>query len=224
MAARKSIFTIVRWWSIGWLTLVGMPVSIIGKRPARGRYIYVANHKSYIDSVIIFAGLPGYFRALGKKEISKIPVIGFIYKQLVIMVDRSSSHSRARSMRLMWRALSKESNIIIFPEGTFNETGAPLKTFYDGAFRLAINTQTPIFPVVFPDNVSRCHSSRWWQVRPGKMRVIYLDPIDVTGLTLNDLGTLKQRVYDLMEGELININMGDSLMNHPVAQINDAGK
>ena len=70
-------------------------------------------------------------------------------------------------MRLMWRMLKKECSIIIFPEGTFNETEAPLKEFYDGAFRLAINTQTEIWPVLFPDTVDRWHFSHWWKLWPG---------------------------------------------------------
>ncbi len=198
VAARKAIYTIVRYWSTGWLWLIGMPVRVLGKRPPNGKYVVVANHISYMDTLVIFPGIPGYFRALGKKEVSKIPVVGFIYKQLVIMVDRSSPHSRARSMRLLWRVLHHESNIIIFPEGTFNETGELLKDFYDGAFRLAINTQTPIFPIVLPDTVDRWHYSGWWKLWPGKNRVVYLKPVEVAGMTLADLPELKQKVYNVM--------------------------
>lgn len=202
IAARKAIYTIIRYWATGWLWAIGMPVTILGNRPKSGKYIVVANHISYLDTLVIFPAIPGYFRALGKKEISKIPVVGFIYKQIVIMVDRSNPHSRAKSLRLLWRVLHRESSIIIFPEGTFNETGATLKDFYDGAFRLAINTQTAIFPMVFPDTVQRWHYSGWWKLWPGKNRVVYLQPVSVTGLTMADLPILKQRVYNLMETEL----------------------
>jgi len=201
--ARKAIYSIIRLWSIGWLWLIGMPVRISGKRPPEGRYIVVANHISYLDTLVIFPAIPGYFRALGKKEISRIPVIGFIYKQVVIMVDRNNIHSRARSMRLLWRVLHHEGNIIIFPEGTFNETGKPLKAFYDGAFRLAINTQTPIFPVIFPDTINRWHYSAWWKLWPGRNRAVYLQPIEVSGLTMKSLPMLKEQVYTAMETELM---------------------
>ncbi len=177
--------------------------------PGEGKFIIVANHISYIDTLVIFPSIRGYFRPLGKKEISKIPVVGFIYKQLVIMVDRSSVYSRAKSMRLLWRVLHHEGSIIIFPEGTFNETGRPLKEFYDGAFRLAINTHIPILPVLLPDTVSRWHYSAWWKLWPGLNRVVFLDPVPVSGLTLENLPELKQQVYNLMETTLKAYNQYD---------------
>jgi 1-acyl-sn-glycerol-3-phosphate acyltransferase len=202
-AARKAIYTIIRVWAEGWLWVIGMPLKRTGKRPPKGRYVVVANHISYLDTLVIFPALPGYFRALGKKEISRIPIVGFIYKQIVIMVDRSNMHSRSRSMRLLWRVLHKEGNILIFPEGTFNETGNPLKEFYDGAFRLAINTKTSMLPIIFPDTVHRWHYSAWWKLWPGRNRVVYLSPIETTGLTLGNLPALKQQVYEMMEKELV---------------------
>jgi len=198
-AARRAIYTIIKVWARGWFWVIGMPMTSVGKRPAKGKYVVVANHISYLDTLVIFPALPGYFRALGKKETSKIPVIGFIYRQLVIMVDRSSAKSRSMSMRLLWRVLHKEGNIIIFPEGTFNETGEPLKEFYDGAFRLAINTKTQILPIIFPDTVDRWHYSAWWKLWPGRNRVVYLPAVDITGMTTDDVPELKQLVYATME-------------------------
>ena len=206
VGARKAVFNIIRGWSFVWLWLIGMSVKISGKRPPEQKYIVVANHISYLDTLVIFPAIPGHFRPLGKKEISKIPVIGFIYKQVVIMVDRSNAHSRARSMRLLWRVLNHEANIIIFPEGTFNETPEPLKDFYDGAFRLAISTQTPIFPMVFPDTVNRWHYSGWWKLWPGINRAVYLEHVEVAGMTPEQLPALKQQVHNSMETELKKYN------------------
>jgi 1-acyl-sn-glycerol-3-phosphate acyltransferase len=192
----------IRYWSKGWLWIIGMPVKKMGEPPPKGRYIVVVNHISYLDTFVLFHSIPGYFRPHGKKEISKIPVVGFIYKQIVIMVDRSNIHSRASSLRLLWHVLDCEGNIIIFPEGTFNETSNKLKEFYDGAFRLAINTQTKILPMIFPDTVSRWHYSGWWKFQPGINRAVYLKPVDAAGLTMTDLPALKQKVYKMMESEL----------------------
>ena len=200
---RKAVFRLIKAWSGFWLWLIGMPVTTIGKMPSDGKFIIVANHISYLDTLVIFPSIKGYFRPLGKKEISKIPVVGFIYKQIVIMVDRSSVHSRARSMRLLWRVLHHEGSIIIFPEGTFNETGKPLKEFYDGAFRLAVNTQVPILPVILSDTLRRWHYSAWWKLWPGRNRVVYLDPVPVHGMDIESLPALKQQVYEIMEAALI---------------------
>lgn len=201
-STRRTIYAIIKYWSRLWLWAIGMRLTKEGPQPGHKRYIIVANHISYLDTVILFDGLPGYFRALGKKEFAKIPLFGFLYKQMVILVNRSDAQSRAKSMRLMWRVLKHEGDITIFPEGTFNETDAPLKDFYNGAFKLAITTQTPVLPVIFPDTVDRWHYSAWWKVWPGKNRVVYLRPIEVTGMTIEDMPYLKETTYNAMETAL----------------------
>ena len=201
--SRRTIWRIIRPWSQIWLWLIGMPLRIQGPKPPAKRYVIVANHISYMDTVVIFSAIPAYFRALGKAEMAKVPLLGFIYKQIVILVKRDSAHNRSRSMRLMWRTARYESSVLVFPEGTFNETPAPLKDFYDGAFRLAINAQTPIFPMIFPDTVNRWHYSHWWKVWPGRNRAVYLDPVPVDGLTLADVPMLKEKVHKLMEEALL---------------------
>ncbi len=202
IAGRRAIYRTLRGWALAWLWMNGMPVKVLGEKPAKGRYIIVANHISYLDTVVLFPALPGYFRPLGKKEFAKIPVMGFVYRQITILVNRSSAESRTKSMRLMWRVLRHEADILIFPEGTFNETGEQLKDFFNGAFRLAITTQTPVLPVIFPDTVHRWHYSHWWKIWPGKNRAVYLEPISAAGMTMDRLDELKQRVADAMAKEL----------------------
>jgi len=203
VTSRRILWYITHYWSRAWLWLIGMPVKKIGRFPSSGRYVIVANHISYMDTIVIFAAVPHPFRPLGKKEMSKVPLFGFIYKQLVLMVDRSSANSRAKSMRLMWRALKHEASIIIFPEGTFNETGQPLKSFYNGAFRLSVNTQTPVLPILFPDTVHRWHYSAWWKVWPGINRAVYMPPVAVAGMDLKQTHVLKEQVYAIMEEEIV---------------------
>ena len=202
---RRLITLIVQYWCKGWLFIIGMPLKVSGSFPKEQRFVIVANHISYLDTVNIYASIPDYFRALGKKEMVNIPVFGFLYKQLAILVDRSSQRSRAKSMRLMWRHLRKEGHIAVFPEGTFNETTELMKDFYDGAFRLAINTKVPVLPLLFPDTVNRWHYSHWWKIWPGKNRAVFLPPFDVSNLTLEDLPALKEKVKMLMSEEMARL-------------------
>jgi 1-acyl-sn-glycerol-3-phosphate acyltransferase len=204
--ARKVIWIIVHYWARGWLRLIGMRLRKQGSFPAEKRFVVVANHISYLDTINIYAAIPEYFRTLAKKEMVKVPVFGFVYKQLAILVDRSSTESRSKSMRLMWRQLRSECHITIFPEGGFGEKHKPMKELYDGAFRLAINSQTPILPLLFPDTVDRWHFSAWWKVWPGKNRAVFLHPIYVNGMTLEDLPALKEKVRVLMSEELAELN------------------
>ncbi len=99
----------------------------------------------------------------------------------------------------MYRQLKSECHIAIFPEGSFNETGETLKTFYDGAFRLAVATGTPVLPLVFPDTAHRWHYSAWWKLAPGRNRAIFLDPIAIAE---KDIGTVKQEAFVAIETAL----------------------
>ena len=92
---------------------------------------------------------------------------------------------------------------MVFPEGTFNMTNKPLKGFYDGAFRLAIETKTPVKPVLFPHTYSRMNYKNIFSMTPGKCRIIYLEEIPADGLNIGDVQSLKQKVYAAMEKKLM---------------------
>ena len=97
---------------------------------------------------------------------------------------------------------------MIFPEGTFNMTQLPLKDFYDGAFKIAIETNTPIKPVLILDAYDRMNYKSIFSLTPGKSRAIYLEEIPVEGLTLADTTMLKEQVSKLMEARLIYYKAG----------------
>ena len=169
------------------------------------QYIFVTNHISYLDAALLPVAYRQPVRPLGKIELSRVPVFGFIYRKAIVTVDRSSPANRARSMLLMQSIIAKGISVLVFPEGTFNETGLPLKEFYDGAFRLAIETQTPIKPVLFLDAYSRMHYSSVFRMTPGKNRIVYMEEIPVKGLTLADLPVLKEKVHAAMWARLIEL-------------------
>ena len=90
--------------------------------------------------------------------------------------------------------LKDEGHIAIFPEGTFNETEAIMKELHDGAFRLAVDTQIPILPLLFPDTLARWQYSAWWRLWPGRNRAHFLAPVAVAGLDRADIPRLKEDV------------------------------
>ena len=102
-------------------------------------------------------------------------------------------------MRALKATLDREISIFICPEGTFNMTDKPLKDFYDGAFRIAIETQTPIIPVLFIDTVDRLHWRSIFSLNPGKNRTVFLKEITVDEYGMNDVNVLKTKVYTIME-------------------------
>jgi 1-acyl-sn-glycerol-3-phosphate acyltransferase len=196
-------FYFLRLWAHLWFPLVGIWVRKINKdNNEKGTFLYVVNHRSYLDPCIAVKvmGLP--FRPLGKIEMKKIPFFGFIYKQSVVLVDRSSAKSRSNSVREMIAMIRKGISILIFPEGTTNESDKLLTPFHNGAFRIAIETQTPLKPVLYLDSGTRFPHVKKLNLSPGRCRVLFLPSIPVTGLNMDDLPALKQRVYDIMEEAL----------------------
>lgn len=195
----------LRIWSAIWFRMVGIRHrNIYRHRPDQTQqYIFVLNHISYLDAAIAVESIRQPFRALGRHDLKRIPVFGWIYRVFVIMVDRGNKEDRARSLVDLRRALDHGISILIFPEGTFNESDQPLKSFYNGAFRIAIETQTPILPVVLLDAWDRMHHRHFFSLTPGISRSVFLEPIPVEGLTLDDMESLKQSVYGIMEQALM---------------------
>lgn len=195
------IYKVCGIWGFIWYAFVGIRHKNIYEAPhdKTGHYIFVANHISYMDIPPVVMAFNQPLRVLGKYEMVKYPVFGYIYKCAVILVNRGDAEKRAKSVRELKIALAKDISILIFPEGTFNQTGEPLKNFYDGAFRLAIETQTPVKPILFIDTVDRLHYSSIFKLTPGPCRVVFMEEVEVEGLTMNDVAMLRQKVYDLMD-------------------------
>ncbi len=188
-----------------WYFFCGLRHENSGLRPDKkdGPFIYVANHDSYLDAPITMLSLHGQFRALGKTEIRRIPFFGWIYRYGVILVDRSDKENRAKSVRILKHVLSKKINIIIFPEGGFNYTENHLGKFYDGAFRIAIETQTPIVPMVYLNVKNILPRDSFFKLSPGKTKTIFLEKVPVNGMTMENIGSLKETVIKMIEAELI---------------------
>lgn len=192
-------------WADVWLFLIGIYHVRIVEQEMREHqpYIFVSNHNSYMDIPQMLKAIRRPLRILGKAEMGKVPVFGIIYNACVVPVLRGSAEARAKSVMTLKSVLNKEISIYIAPEGTFNMTEKPLIDFYDGAFRLAIETQTPIKPMLFLDGVKRMHWRSIFALSPGKLRTVYLEEISPAGYTSNNLDQLKQKVYELMEKKLI---------------------
>jgi 1-acyl-sn-glycerol-3-phosphate acyltransferase len=198
----KRVYKVCRYWAKTWYVFIGVWHKEIyeAKHDFKKPHIFVANHNSYMDIPPIVQLRHQPIRPLGKFESSKIPIFGWVYKAAVILVDRSSPEKRAKSLRNLKAALHKKISIFIFPEGTFSMTDQqPLKSFYNGAFKLAIEMQVPIQPILMVDAVDRMHFDSVFSLNPGPNRVVYLNTIDVTGYTMEDIEKLKNEVFQMMD-------------------------
>jgi 1-acyl-sn-glycerol-3-phosphate acyltransferase len=199
-------YKFLKLWSWTFSKLNFIPYEIHGRKNiVKGRsYIYTSNHTSYLDIPGVCLTVPTQIRPLAKKELQKIPVFGWIVKPACIVVDRSSNESRKKSMAHLKEVLRRKISILIFPEGTQNRTRENLQPFYDGAFRIAIETQQPVLPMVIL-NAGKLMTPGTLRVKPGKIRIFVSEEIPTTGLTLQDVQGLKQKTFDRMK-LLIDLN------------------
>ncbi len=165
--------------------------------------IYIFNHISYMDvPILLKAFRKEPIRILAKSELGKVPIFGYIYKQATVMVNRESDAAREQSVRQLKKVLAKNISVVIAPEGTFNLTHKPLKEFYNGAFKIAVETDTPIQPVVFLDAYDRLHYDSIFSLTPGKSRAVFL-PLIFPNKSVQEL---KQAAYTAMEKTIIAYN------------------
>lgn len=166
-------------------------------------YVFASNHNSFIDGINICLAIPNDFRPLGKIELTKVPVFGWMYRYVVILVDRKSAESRLRSMREMEDHLKQNISVLVFPEGTMNSTPQLLQEFKNGAFTLAIDTQTPIVPMVMVGTRKILPKKPPVAFQPGLVKTFLLDPIETKGLQRSDLESLKTKVYHAIYTKLL---------------------
>jgi len=187
-------FKIARVWA--YFILIGMgfrvKINLKQKPEKKASYMFVANHTSMADIMLMLVASKNPFVFVGKKELAKIPLFGFFYKRTCILVDRSSDKSRRAVFLQAQRRLKQGLSICIFPEGGVPEEHLILDEFKDGAFRLAINHQIPIVPYVFLDNIKR-FSYTFFSGSPGRMRVIGHEFIETKGLSIADTRSLNDQ-------------------------------
>ncbi|TWO33937.1 1-acyl-sn-glycerol-3-phosphate acyltransferase [Seonamhaeicola sediminis] len=168
-------------------------------------YMFIANHTSMIDIMLMLVSVKNPFVFVGKKELAKIPLFGFFYKRTCILVDRSSAKSRQAVFIRAQKRLQSGLSICIFPEGGVPEPQIDLDEFKDGAFRLAIKHQIPIVPITFADNKKR-FSYTFFSGGPGKIRVKIHKFLLTEGLTIEDTKTLNERARNIIFKQLKTFN------------------
>lgn len=196
-------FKIARVWAK--VILIGMGFNYKIEReqiPEKNKsYMFIANHTSMADIMLMLVSIKNPFVFVGKKELAKIPLFGFFYKRTCILVDRSSAKSRQAVFLRAQKRLKTGVSICIFPEGGVPEEHIELDEFKDGAFRLAINHQIPIVPLTFADNKKR-FSYTFFSGGPGKMRVKIHEFLSTNGLTIDDTRLLNNTSRQIILNQL----------------------
>ena len=166
-------------------------------------YMFCPNHTSLMDPFVLVVLSKNPIVFVGKKEFVKIPIFGFFYKKVVIMVDRSDVKSRKKVFELAKKKLQNGVSMAIFPEGLVPTENIVLAPFKKGAFSLAIEFEMPIVPQVYYD-CKRLFSWDFFKGGPGVFRIHQHKFIETKDLEKKDVEGLKQQTFNLMYNDLVN--------------------
>jgi len=181
ISLRASVisFAAIRVWAHIFTFLTGVRVKFTGRENLQKdkAHILVSNHTSFLDVVSLVMLFNRPIRPLGKVELLKIPVFGWIVSRLTVVVDRSSRESRNKSIERLVELTRNSISILIFPEGTMNRTSSPLQRFHSGAFRIAQESKVPIIPIAIA-NAGNLLPPKGFKMRPGTIQVSIGKEID----------------------------------------------
>jgi len=166
-------------------------------------YIVISNHTSVMDIMMMLKIVKMPFVFVGKAELNKLPIFGYLYKKSNVTVDRKSPRSRKEVYDQVQYFINKSNSIVIYPEGGVPDTKILLAPFKSGAFRMAIEHQIDIIPMVFFDNKRKFP----YDINtggPGSLRAKILPIIKTNKLTLEDVNDLRDFSYKLIYNELMN--------------------
>ncbi|MBI3568257.1 MAG: 1-acyl-sn-glycerol-3-phosphate acyltransferase [Gemmatimonadetes bacterium] len=162
----------------------------------RRPYVAVANHESWAD-IFLLCHLPWEMKWLSKDAMFKIPCFGWMMRMAGdISIRRGERSSGAQALLAARDRLAKRVSVMVFPEGTRSRDGSMLP-FKDGAFRVAIETGTPILPMVVA-GTRRAMAKGSMRFARARARLLVLPPIDTAGLSIADVATLRERTRTLI--------------------------
>lgn len=195
---QKIFIQIARLWMNVWLRLTGCSVTIKGANHFKKgtTYIITSNHNSLMDVPLSSPFIPGANKTIAKSTFTKVPLFGFYYMKGSVIVNRNNDKSRRQSIEKMKAVLEQGIHICIYPEGTRNRSAEPLKKFYDGAFKLAVDTKTSVIPAVIFNTKKVLPLDKTFYFWPQKIQLHFLEPIQVADHSADQL---KSIVFETMK-------------------------
>jgi 1-acyl-sn-glycerol-3-phosphate acyltransferase len=199
-ASENSIHKVARIWATVLLKISNVQVSVTGTEhiSTKQPQIFMSNHQSDFDILIVLAYLPGQFRWLAKKELFRIPMFGEAMKKAgYIEIDRQNHERAMQNLGEAARKIREGKSVMSFPEGTRSKDGT-IKDFKKGMFHLALQAGVPIVPITII-GAAEIMPKRSLKINPGKITMIIDQPIDVTTYSEDAHPELIERVRSVIK-------------------------
>ena len=166
-------------------------------------YIFVSNHRSYLDVFIAVLGIKHYKKFLGKAEVFDWPLIGYLANKLGhIPVKRESAEAREESFQNILKVAKSQTSLFLCPEGAIYMNDKLLNEMRNGAFRVAIESQMPIVAITMV-NAGELFPPHKLRIRPGNCINYMSAPFETTALSMKDIDTLRESVKEEILGNLL---------------------
>lgn len=194
---QRIFIGIARLWMNVWLRLILCPLTVTGRENFRKgeSYVVTFNHNTLLDVPLSAPYVPGPNKTIAKASFVKVPLFGLFYKKGSVLVDRKSEQSRSRSFEEMKKVLLAGMHMSIYPEGTRNRTDEPLKSFYDGAFKLAIAAKKDIIPCIITGTKKAMPVHKFFYLLPTRLHMHFLPPVSSGNIQVKEL---KDKVFSIM--------------------------
>lgn len=167
-------------------------------------YIIVSNHSSHLDTVFMYRVFGAYFLFIGKGELLKWPLFSLFFRTMDIPVDRENGKKAYASLQKAYDAIDRGECIAMYPEGTIPLSSPRMKSFKNGAFRMAIDKQVPIVPVTWQTNYKVMNNPEkiFSPSLPHVVRVVVHEPVYPQGSDESDLVALRNEVFNVINSAL----------------------
>ena len=190
-------------WAMDRMNDSGAKVNVYGieNLPEDKNILFVSNHQSNFDILLLLAYLPVPKAFVAKVELEKLPFINQWMKRIhCLFMDRNDIKQSAQIIIEGIKQLKSGINMVIFPEGTRSKTGK-LGEFKGGSFKLATKSKCPIVPltIVGTRNIMEANNYR---IKPVTVNLYIHPPIDVTTLSKEEIAKLPETVRETIENDL----------------------
>lgn len=195
----NKIHKIANLWAKILLLIATTKVDVIGGQNilTRGPQIFMANHASDFDILIVLAHIPGQFRWIAKKELFRIPLFGKAMRNAgYIEIDRQHHERALKSIDEAARKIKEGKSVMTFPEGTRSRDGK-IKPFKQGMFYLSLKSGVPIVPISII-GAAEIMPKRSLRVNAGQITMVIDKPIDVRGYTIETRDALIEHVHEVI--------------------------